>query len=365
MAAPRRPSRRLGPLAAGLLLVALVSAACDGDTGRRASAPTSTTAAATSTSTAPPSTTTRPPEPATTTTVTAPATTRPPVPATTASTVPLTTPTTVSLAPLVPGPAPGGPMAGFAAFGDSGGGAAQPAVAAAISRWIAAGHRVDALVTTGDNVYDFGEPRFFVAQLDEPYRALRAARPMWVTLGNHDVMRGHGPAQLVHLGLPPLPYVATLPGVRLLFLDGNRPDAAQATWIGEQLDQPGPPFTAAVFHQPVYSCGIHGPTPEVVANWAPVLEARRVPLVLNGHEHQYSRFVSGNGVTYIVTGGGGRDLYALREGCAPPELRAAAVRHHFTAVEVFADRLVVSAVGIDDAVFDQAEIPLAVPAPVP
>lgn len=354
MAAARRPRPRSGRFAAGLLLIAFVSAACAGD-GRRLAAPTSTTTSA--------PTTTRPAEPTSTTAAPAPSTTATAAPTT--STAPATTPTTVSLAPLVPGPAAGGQTAGFAAFGDFGGGAAQPAVAAAISRWIAAGHRVDALVTTGDNVYDFGEPHLFAAHLDEPYRELRAARPMWVTLGNHDVMRGHGPAQLAHLGLPPLPYVATLPGVRLLFLDGNRPDAAQAAWIGEQLDRPGPPFSVAVFHQPVYSCGIHGPTPDVVANWAPVLEARRAALVLNGHDHQYSRFVSGNGVTYVVTGGGGRDLYALREGCAPPELRAAAVRHHFTAVEVYPDRIVVSAVGVDDAVFDQAEIPLAVPAAVP
>lgn len=352
MAAAHRPRLRSGRTAAGLLLVAFLSAACAGD-GRRVAAPTSTTA------------TPGPVGSSSTTAPTAPSTTTAPAAPTTTSTAPPTTPTTVSLAPLVAGPAPGGPIAGFAAFGDSGGGAAQPAVGAAISRWIAAGHRVDALVTTGDNVYDFGEPHLFAAHLDEPYRELRAARPLWVTLGNHDAMRGHGPAQLAHLGLPPLPYVATLPGIRLLFLDGNRPDAAQAAWIGEQLDRPGPPFSVAVFHQPVYSCGIHGPTPDVVANWAPVLEARRVPLVLNGHDHQYSRFVSGNGVTYIVTGGGGRDLYALREGCAPPELRAAAVRHHFTAVEVFPDRIVVSAVGVDDAVFDQADIPLAVPAPVP
>ena len=43
-------------------------------------------------------------------------------------------------------------------------------------------------------------------------------------------------------------------------------------------------------------------------------------------------------MTYIVTGGGGNGLYALKAGCAPPELRAAAVRYHFTAVEVWEDQ---------------------------
>ncbi len=154
-------------------------------------------------------------------------------------------------------------MAGFAAFGDFGGGPAQGAVAAGMLRWVRDGHRVDALVTTGDNVYDFGEPKFFEAHLKAPYRALQAnGRPMWATLGNHDVAAR--PRRRA-AGLPrpaALPYAKTLPGVRFLFLDANRPgDDAQKQWLAEQLAAPAPPlFTVAVFHQPVFSCGLHGRT---------------------------------------------------------------------------------------------------------
>jgi len=45
-------------------------------------------------------------------------------------------------------------VSGFVVFGDFGGGQAQHAVVTAIGRWVAAGHRVDALVTTGDNDRD-------------------------------------------------------------------------------------------------------------------------------------------------------------------------------------------------------------------
>ena len=100
---------------------------------------------------------------------------------------------------------PAGPVrSGLVAFGDFGGGPAQAAVAGAMERWAAA-RRVDALVTTGDNVYERGEPELFAAQLDEPYQELRRSRPLWVTLGNHDVASGHGAGQLRHLGLPDLP----------------------------------------------------------------------------------------------------------------------------------------------------------------
>jgi hypothetical protein len=251
----------------------------------------------------------------------------------------------------------GGAVAGFVAFGDFGGGDAQHAVAGAMERWAAAGHRVDALVTTGDNVYNRGEPEKFHAQLDEPYRALRRGRPLWATLGNHDVQAGHGAAQLRHLGLPDLPYAKQLPGVQLLFVDANRPDQAQAGWLDARLSERGPRFRVVVFHQPAWSCSAHDSDEGVDRAWVPVFERHRVALVLNGHDHNYQRFVSGAGVTYVVTGGGGRPLYRLDEckGREPPRV-AAAMRHHFTAVEVRARSLTLTAVADGGAVLDRAVI---------
>jgi hypothetical protein len=250
-----------------------------------------------------------------------------------------------------------GTVSGFVAFGDFGGGPAQQAVARAMERW-AARHRVDALVTTGDNVYERGEPERFSAQLDQPYRELRRTRPLWVTLGNHDVMGGYGPQQLRHLGLPGLPYARTLPGVQLLFLDGNRPDQAQAEWMEAQLAARGPRFRVVVFHQPAWSCSRHDSTAEVVRNWVPILERHRVALVLNAHDHNYQRFVSDQGATYVVTGGGGKGLYPLDADCpaGTPHRAASARRYHFTAVEVRDRSLTLTAVADDGAVLDQAVI---------
>ena len=248
-------------------------------------------------------------------------------------------------------------ISGFLAFGDFGGGDAQRAVAAAMDRW-AASHRVDALVTTGDNVYEEGQPERFGAQLDRPYQRLRRGRPLWVTLGNHDVAGGHEEDQLRHLGLPELPYVKELPGVQLLFLDGNEPDEDQATWLADRLAEPGPRFRVVVFHQPAWSCSVHGSTDEVDEFWVPVLEDHRVALVLNGHDHNYQRFVSDAGVTYVVTGGGGKGLYQVDADCpdGTPSRVAAAARHHFTAVEVRQRSLTLSAVAADGQVLDRSVI---------
>jgi 3',5'-cyclic AMP phosphodiesterase CpdA len=258
------------------------------------------------------------------------------------------------------------PMSGFVAFGDFGGGSAQGAVAAGMLQWVREGHRVDALVTTGDNVYDFGEPRYFEAYLKAPYRALQnTGRPMWATLGNHDVSAGHGAEQLKFLGLPPMPYAKTLPGVRFLLLDANRPeDEVQKRWLADQLADPAPPlFTVAAFHQPVFSCGLHGRTQTVIEHWYPLLNSGKVALVLSGHDHDYERYLTGEGTTFIVTGGGGRELYPLIPGCDAPERRAGAVKHHFTGVEVYSDRMTVTAVAVDGKVIDQVDIPAALPPP--
>ena len=245
---------------------------------------------------------------------------------------------------------------GFVAFGDFGGGPRQDAVARAMVAW-SEKHLVDAVVTTGDNVYDRGEPSLFEAQLDRPYTELRRHRPFWVTLGNHDVQAGHGAVQLRYLGLPSLPYAQDLPAAQLLFLDGNRPDAAQEAWLDRTLAGPGPPLRIVLFHQPAWSCGPHGSTATIIKRWVPVLERHRVALVLTGHDHNYQRFTSRQGVTYVVTGGGGRNLYKVGTKCPrEPRLNKSAMRHHFVGVEIERRTLIVTAVADDGTVLDRTTI---------
>lgn len=240
-------------------------------------------------------------------------------------------------------------------IGDFGGGPGQDQVATALGRWAAA-HRFDALVTTGDNVYPAGRPSDFAAQLTTPYQGL-PDRPLWVTLGNHDEQSGHGADQLSYLGLPSLPYAKRLPDVELLFLDGNRPNAAQADWLDRRLSEPGPAARVVVFHQPAYSCSTHGSTASIDHAWVPTIERHHVTLVLSGHDHLYERFRSSGGVTYVVTGGGGRGLYPFHHPCrVAVKLEAHAVAYHFVAVEVTGHTVSLEAVGTDGTVLDQARL---------
>jgi acid phosphatase len=108
-----------------------------------------------------------------------------------------------------------------------------------------------------------------------------------------------------------------------------------------------------VFHQPAWSCGLHGSTADVDRFWVPVIESHRTALVLNGHDHDYQRFTSAAGVTYVVTGGGGQNLYPLVPCAGTPKQEAQAQKHHFTAVEITSRSLTVTAVGTDGGVIDR------------
>ena len=75
------------------------------------------------------------------------------------------------------------------------------------------------------------------------------------------------------------------------------------------------------------------------------------------------RFLTAEGTTFIVTGGGGQVLYPLISGCSAPEMRVGVAKHHFTGIEVYSDRMAITAVATDGSVIDRVEIPAALPTP--
>ena len=80
-------------------------------------------------------------------------------------------------------------------------------------------------------------------------------------------------------------------------------------------------------------------------------------LVLNGHDHHYERFESERGVTYVVTGGGGRALYPYLPRCMDePEEQSGTARHHFVGVEVRDRSLTLTAVADTGEVIDSTVI---------
>ena len=100
--------------------------------------------------------------------------------------------------------------------------------------------------------------------------------------------------------------------VHFIGLDSNPRNAyrlIQNLWLVHDLRTRSQPFTIIFFHHPLYSSGSeHGNSTLLRMIWAPIFERNHVDLVFNGHDHDYEHCYV-NGVTYIVTGGGGAPLY--------------------------------------------------------
>ncbi|MEV7041052.1 discoidin domain-containing protein [Amycolatopsis sp. NPDC051061] len=92
----------------------------------------------------------------------------------------------------------------------------------------------------------------------------------------------------------------------------------QITWLEQDLANNKKGCVAAYYHHPRWSSGDHGDNPDSIELWN-LMTAAKVDLVLNGHDHDYERFVPQNadgkadagGPVEIVGGSGGANLYDL------------------------------------------------------
>ncbi len=258
--------------------------------------------------------------------------------------------------PAQQSPAPRSERVRFAVIGDFGtGSATQYEVAEDLRKWITR-NDADALVTTGDNIYPDGTSAHFEAAWHEPYGWVEAGGAEVVaSLGNHDVVKDGGAAVMELLDMPHRWYAQRLGPVHLFVLDANEPeDPEQVAWLRRALKRSTAPWEVLVFHQPVYSCGIHRNTTRVMTSLLPVIQARKVDLVLNGHDHNYQRFGPRGGTAFVVTGGGGGPLYRMHEcpSGTPTPVVTDTERHHFVIVSADSYVLRVRAIATDGSVID-------------
>ena len=83
----------------------------------------------------------------------------------------------------------------------------------------------------------------------------------------------------------------------------------------------------------------------------PIFEMYGVDLVLSGHEHDYQRSNPINGITYVISGAGGK----LRPTDTLPFTAFSASVPHFLAITIKADSLIVDVVS-KEGVIDRFEL---------
>lgn len=263
-------------------------------------------------------------------------------------------PGTTASAPPGSEPTVGGDPPGvMLVLGDFGAGTEEEFAVAEAMKLLSSGRPVDALVTTGDNLYvddpdlAWNRPFGWVAE---------AGIPVWAAFGNHDVESEARRRLAEELFGSEFYRTEQWGRVRLITLDANRPDdPAQLAWLDEQLENAGDETLVVAFHQPAVSCSSHGATPLVVENWMERFETADVDLVLQGHDHNYQHHLV-KGIDYVVTGGGGYSLYPISpcpDGSRP---LAAAAEHHFLVLEQVGDQIQVSAIRPDGTQLDRFSI---------
>ena len=228
----------------------------------------------------------------------------------------------------------------------------EQAVASQVKRW-ADENDADAIVTTGDNAYPYSNPETLEAAWTSAYGWADELEVI-ATLGNHDVEDDGGVSTIDYFELPGPWYQETIGNVDVFVLDANQPENPEQTqWLSENLSRSDAAWKVVVFHQPAFSCSLHDGDPLVVEQWVPLLQRSRVNLVLSGHDHNYQRFEVGS-TTYLVTGGGGSELYAL-DGCPediPTRLAANDEQHHFLGIQASDEEMRVQAIDAEGTILD-------------
>jgi 3',5'-cyclic AMP phosphodiesterase CpdA len=224
---------------------------------------------------------------------------------------------------------------------------AQKRVADAMQSYVRQ-HQIkpDALLMLGDNWYGdltggVDSPRW-KTQFEEMYPRAAFDCPAYAVLGNHDYQRmpeSKVDAELAYAKkggtrwtLPSRWYSFEFPQAKPLFkviaLDSNMPhpvkgenftltpedQAEQLRWLKAELDKPRTaPYLIVMAHHPVYSNGPHGDHPVLIADWEPLFREHKVHLYLAGHDHdmQHLEF-EGHPTSFVLSGGGGADLYTLK-----------------------------------------------------
>lgn len=219
----------------------------------------------------------------------------------------------------------------------------------------------DLMVHTGDVAYDDGTLSQFEKGFFRVYAPLLRSFSVFAASGNHDYRTNDArPFRDVFL----LPENGGDDGrerwfsfdwghVHFVALDTERTGPAQAAWLDADLAASDQPWKIVFWHKPPFSSGEHGSDGKAREWFHPLMAKHGVPLVLNGHEHNYERTKPQDGVTYVVTGGGGRGTRPV--GSSGFTAFSEDVLH-FVQLEIHQDELLLHAIDGTGREFDSLRV---------
>ena len=203
------------------------------------------------------------------------------------------------------------------------------------------------VINTGDLVSDGGDMGDWITFFNIERELLHNA-PLMPCIGNHDYPLGN---YLSFFYLPGNEQYYTFEYGNLFFVALNTEASnysIQRAFLDSVLNeasQDPDKWLIVYFHRPPYSAGGHGSDYDVRSAFCDILEQYHVSVVFNGHNHFYQRTVPINGVTYVVSGGGGAPLYSPGSASWIAYSEAA---YHYVLVKAMRDSLIITAVRASD-----------------
>ncbi len=227
----------------------------------------------------------------------------------------------------------------------------------------------DFILHTGDIAYDVGSVEQYLSSVFLPYQSLFAQVPFYGSIGNHDFATADAAPYKSFFETPHSYngtedyYAFDYDDVHIISLNANMDYSVgsdQYTWLRADLKASHnrhDRWTIVFFHQPVYSSGHHGSEPGMAEILTPLFENYGVDIVLNGHDHDYERNETVDGVDYLVTGGGGANsLYTQEHPELNPYSKIFISTYHFVSLTVYKRYIQIQAVDNTGQVIDQFKI---------
>jgi 3',5'-cyclic AMP phosphodiesterase CpdA len=221
------------------------------------------------------------------------------------------------------------------------------------------------VLQTGDLVHHGGAAEEWQT-FDAITGDMRRQVPYYPARGNHDVSsEGYYEQRVTQpvLSGGKLYYSFEKGNVHFVSIDTQQPlgpESEQGRWLETDLAQAQAAgrFILPFFHKAIFSIGPHADEEDVLA-LKPILHPlflrHGVRLAFEGHDHVYYRTVR-DGITYVVTGGGGAPLYdgEHRELGLPGDVFEKI--NHFCIADVYADRVEVTALRSDLSELDRFNV---------
>ncbi len=121
----------------------------------------------------------------------------------------------------------------------------------------------------------------------------------------------------------------------------------QYAWLVNDLQNNQKPWTIVSLHKPLFSSGQHGCNGFLISQLHLLFTEYQIDLVLSGHDHGFQHNEV-DGITYIVTGGGGGSLYDVDQSWFT---QYCAKTHHFCSITVDPTSLTLEAINENGEMF--------------